>query len=81
MRRVRRVLLVLLALVAAPVAAWAQPVDGRILVMPFDNVSHEPRIVWVGEAASVLIADDLNALGAAAITRDERREEIGRAHV
>src|SRR5512144_762875 len=61
--------------------ARAQSADGRILVMPFENVTHEGRIVWLGEAASVLLADDLNALGAPAITRDERREAFDRLQV
>lgn len=74
------------ALVAASVLvvtsqATAQPQSGRILVMPFENASHDSRIVWLGEAASVLLADDLNALGAAAITRDERREAFERLRV
>ena len=64
---------------ATPVAA--QPEASRILVMPFENVSHDGRIVWLGEAASVLVADDLNALGAPAITRDERREAFERLQV
>ena len=59
----------------------AQSASGRILVMPFENASHDSRIVWLGEAASVLLADDLNALGAAAITRDERREAFERLRV
>ena len=59
----------------------AQPAIGRILVMPFENVSRDSRIVWLGEAASVLIADDLNVLGAGAITRDERREAFERLQV
>ena len=33
----------------------------RILVMPFDNVAGDSRILWMGEAASVLLVDDLNA--------------------
>jgi tetratricopeptide (TPR) repeat protein len=61
--------------------AAGQPLSGRILVMPFENVSHNSRIVWLGEAASVLVADDLNALGAAAITREERREAFDRLQV
>lgn len=59
----------------------AQPAPDRILVMPFENVSRENRIVWLGEAAAVLLADDLNALGAPAITRDERREAFERLKV
>lgn len=67
------VTLALLALLVSAPRAAAQATR-RILVMPFENVSRDARIVWVGEAASVLIADDLNAQGASAITRDERRE-------
>ena len=59
----------------------AQPPSSRMLVMPFENVSRDSRLVWLGEAASVLIADDVNALGAAAITRDERREAFERLQV
>ena len=54
---------------------------GRILVMPFENVTRESRIVWLGEASAVLLADDLNALGAVAITREERREAFERLQV
>jgi tetratricopeptide (TPR) repeat protein len=67
--------------------AGAAPVHGqsaapsRILVMPFENVTRDARIVWLGEAASVLLADDLNALGANAITREERREAFQRLQV
>jgi tetratricopeptide (TPR) repeat protein len=46
----------------------------RILVVPFENVSREGRIFWLGEASAVLLADDLKALGAAAIAREERRQ-------
>jgi tetratricopeptide (TPR) repeat protein len=65
----------------AGVAAQPSAPAGRILVMPFENVTHDSRIVWLGEAASVLLADDLNALGAPAITRDERREAFDRLQV
>lgn len=49
-------------------------VGDRVLVIPFENPSREARIYWLSEASSVLLADDLNALGADAITRDERLE-------
>jgi len=78
-RRVMTVAVASMLALSRPLAA--QPAIGRILVMPFENVSRDSRIVWLGEAASVLIADDLNVLGAGAITRDERREAFERLQV
>ena len=49
--------------------------------MPFDNVKREGRIFWLGEASAVLLADDLNALGVDAITREERRQAFERLQV
>ena len=49
--------------------------------MPFENVTRESRIFWLGEASAVLLADDLNALGAQAITREERRAAFERLQV
>lgn len=63
--------LAFLCCLCVPAAGAAQAHD-RILIVPFDNVSRDSRIVWLGEAASVLLADDLNGLGANAITREER---------
>ncbi len=53
----------------------------RVLVMPFENPTHDTRLFWMGEASAVLIADDLNALGAGAITREERRRAFERLQV
>jgi len=53
----------------------------RVLVMPFENVTRDNRIFWLGEACAVLLTDDLNALGGAAITREERREAFERLQV
>jgi len=53
----------------------------RILVMPFENVSRDGRIVWLGEASGVLLADNLNAIGLDAITREERRRAFERLQV
>lgn len=66
--------------VVAPPRAGAQTA-ARILVMPFENVTRDSRIFWLGEASALLLADDLNALGAGAITREERREAFGRLQV
>ena len=54
---------------------------GRILVMPFENTAREGRLVWLTEAAAVLLAGDLNARGAGAFTRDERRQAFERLQV
>jgi tetratricopeptide (TPR) repeat protein len=62
------------AVLLAPALAHAQSQAGRVLIMPFENIAHENRIVWLGEAAAVLLADEFTALGANAISRDERRQ-------
>src|SRR5258708_11812864 len=49
--------------------------------MPFDNVKREGRIFWLGEASAVLLTDDLNAVGADAITRQERQQAFERLQV
>ena len=74
----------LAAAVAAAVPqtpALDAPPPRRILVMPFENTVHEGAMVWLTEASAVLLADDLNALGAAAFTRDERRIAFERLQV
>jgi tetratricopeptide (TPR) repeat protein len=60
--------------------AVAQAQTG-VLVMPFDNVSRDARIFWLGEAAAVVLTDDLNALGGSAITREERKQAFERLQV
>ncbi len=77
------------ALAAAPGSATAAPArqfiaplaSARILVMPFENVTRDARIFWLSEAAAVLLTDDLNALGAGAITRTERQQAFERLQV
>ena len=72
-------LLALIAVLATVGPAFAQ--TGRILVMPFENTTRESRIFWLSEASAVLLADDLNLLGADAITREERRQAFDRLQV
>lgn len=55
--------------------------QSRILVMPFENVTRNSRIFWLSEASALLLADDLNARGLDAITRDERRQAFERLQV
>jgi tetratricopeptide (TPR) repeat protein len=76
MRRTVRILSFVLPIALGATSAFAQASEGapgRVLVMPFENVTHDGRIIWMGEASAVLLADDLNAFGVSAITRDERR--------
>ena len=80
MMRLARVILAIASLAAAVRPADAQTA-GRILVMPFENVTRESRIFWLGEATAVLLADDLTALGADAMAREERREAFERLQV
>jgi Flp pilus assembly protein TadD/TolB-like protein len=73
MTRLRWLLIV--AMCALPQAAAAQslvPVGARQLVMPFENVTGEPRGYWLSEGSAVLLTDSLNRLGAQAITREAR---------
>jgi len=53
----------------------------RILVMPFENVTREGPLFWLTEASAVLLTDDLNALGAGAISRMERQQAFERLQV
>ncbi len=69
------------AILACLFAAGPAAAAPRILVMPFENVNRSGRIFWLTEAAAVIVTDDLNALGADAITRDERREAFERLQV
>jgi tetratricopeptide (TPR) repeat protein len=66
---------------ATPATTGQAEPSVRILVMPFENVTRNSRIFWLGEASAVLIADDLNANGTSAITREERRHAFERLQV
>ncbi len=57
------------------------PPPGRILVIPFENVTREGRFFWLTEASAVLLTDDLNALGAVALSRTERQRAFERLQV
>ena len=72
---------ILAALVACQAAEAHAQTAGRILVMPFENVTRESRIFWLGEASAVLLADELIARGADAIAREERRAAFDRLQV
>jgi tetratricopeptide (TPR) repeat protein/TolB-like protein len=74
-----------LAVVLSPGLARAQLADGtRVLVMPFvvdvapDAPGGAGASLWLGEAAALLLADDLSAFGVRALTRGERVEAFDR---
>jgi tetratricopeptide (TPR) repeat protein/TolB-like protein len=57
------------------------PVGARQLVMPFENATREPRFTWLGEGSAVVLTDDLIALGAGALLRDDRLRAFERLRV
>ncbi|HXG55894.1 MAG TPA: tetratricopeptide repeat protein [Vicinamibacterales bacterium] len=75
-----RTILVVLFLCLLPVRSAAQS-SGRILVMPFENPRRDARLHWIGEAAALLLADDLNSRGLAAIARAERIRAFEQLHL
>ena len=40
--------------------------------MPFENETHDPRYDWLGEGAASALTEDLTALGAQALSREDR---------
>jgi len=65
----------------SPGPASAPASGARILVVPFENTQREARLTWLGEASAMLLADELNARGLAAITRDERVQAFDQLHL
>jgi tetratricopeptide (TPR) repeat protein len=65
--------------VASPIAAQVV-VTGPTLVLPFEG-GNDPRAAWLGEAVAMLLADDLNALGGNALTREERVRAFERLQI
>ena len=78
-------LLSAILLTAAPGQAQPAPTSppavARILVVPFENTQREARLTWLGEASAMLLADELNARGLGAITRDERVQAFDQLHL
>lgn len=76
-----RGLVLVFALVAPTSAQQLVPIGARQLVMPFENATREPRYNWLGEAAASVLTDDLGALGAQALSRDDRLRAFERLRV
>ena len=71
----------LVAGVVTPRVAAQGAVTDRVLVVPFENARHEPRVQWLGEASAVLLEDQLRARRVAAISRDERVRAFEELHL
>jgi tetratricopeptide (TPR) repeat protein len=58
----------------APAAAPmpAPPGTTRMLIVPFEVADRDPRALWLGEGAAVLLGDALRAMSLPALTRAER---------
>ena len=63
------------------IAAASAQNQERYLAIPFENPAREARVYWLSEGSAVLLADDLNALGRRAHTRDERLEAFNQLQV
>lgn len=53
----------------------------RHLVIPFESETREGRAAWLSEASAIMLTDDLSALGAPAISRDDRVLALERLRV
>jgi predicted Zn-dependent protease len=58
--------------IAAPAQAPAVSPASRVLVMPFETATRDPRSYWLREGSSVILTDSLLGLGLPAMRRDER---------
>jgi tetratricopeptide (TPR) repeat protein/TolB-like protein len=73
-----------LALLGSPPSGAAQvsAVDRSLhLVVPFENTTGEPRGYWLSEASAVLLTNNLVALGASSIAREDRLRAFERLRV
>jgi Flp pilus assembly protein TadD len=53
----------------------------QVLVVPFETPGRDGRTYWLGEALSVLIADDMRARGLGAIPRQAREHAYEQLHL
>jgi tetratricopeptide (TPR) repeat protein/TolB-like protein len=72
-------LLLALAFCLLPAVTFAQiPSGAAILVLPFDNPTHEARLTWMREGAAILLSEMLAAAGETVIDREERLQAFDR---
>jgi Tfp pilus assembly protein PilF len=80
-RSMTALVLVVCAMLTVRTAAAQGTPAGTLLVMPFDNEQRDGRLFWLQEASAVLVADNVNAYGGSAITRNERVRAFERLHL
>jgi len=68
-------------MIAALLLAGAVSAGSQILVVPFETPSRDGRTYWLGEAISVLLADDMNARGVGAVSRQAREHAYEQLHL
>ena len=62
-------------------APQAPAPSGRSLVIPFENVSRDPRGYWLTEGSAIILTDDLIGLHQAVLTRDDRLRAFDRLRI
>ncbi len=70
-----------LGLPAAPKPPPQAAAKAGILVVPFETPGRDGRTYWLGEAVSILIADDVNARGLSAIAGPAREHAYEQLHL
>lgn len=79
MTRARLVAAMVIGALAWPVLSSAQvPQGAPVLVLPFDNPTHEARLTWMREGAAILLSEMLGAAGETVIDREQRLEAFDR---
>lgn len=78
---VKNLVLLGIGALTTPALAQAPAPLSRVLVLPFENPTREPRLYWLTEGASLLLTEELTARGIPAIAREERLEAFERLQV
>jgi Flp pilus assembly protein TadD len=61
-----------------PSAASAQDVANEVLVMPFDNPHHDPKLYWLAEGSAVVLSEFLERYGSPVVPREARLSAFDR---
>ncbi len=68
----------LLSLVTALAVAQAAPGTQTVLILPFDNSTHQPGLEWISEAFPEILGQRLNTQPLFLISRDDRQYAFDR---